>query len=113
MIDQTHRKAEETLDFKMTRPKETMTFKPLISVEGSWMTGLTDLEVYNSTLNITEENNEFNFYNFPDDKSGGVSYIKVTDEIEKDLDFEDITAAELQDGTIAPKYVEEYKEQVS
>ena len=113
LIDQTHRKAEETVEFKMTRPKETMTFKPPISIEGSWMIGLTDLEVYNSIFNITEENNKFKLYKFPDEKSGGVSYIKVRDEIEKDLDIEDITAADLQDQIIAPMITEEYKEQVS
>ena len=45
LIDQTHRKAEDTLEFKMTKPKETFHFKPPISIEGSWMIGLTDLEV--------------------------------------------------------------------
>ena len=52
LYDQTHRKAEETLEFKMTRPKESFHFKPPISIEGSWMVGLTDLEVYNSIFNI-------------------------------------------------------------
>ena len=113
MIDQTHRKAEETLEFKMARPEETMTFKPPISIEGSWMIGLTDLEVYNSIFNITEENNKFKLYKLPDEKTGGVSYIKVGDEIEKDLDIEDITAADLQDEIIAPFIIEEHKEQVS
>ena len=113
LIDQTHRKAEETLEFKMIRPKETLTFKPPISIEGSWMIGLTDLEVSNSIFNITEENNKFEVYKFPDAKSGGVSYIKIRDEIEKDLDIEDIRAADLQDEIIAPIIIEEYKEQVS
>ena len=30
LIDQTQRKAEETLEFKMTKPKETFHFKPPI-----------------------------------------------------------------------------------
>ena len=77
------------------------------------MTGLTDLEVYNSIFNITEEINKFELYKFPDEKAGGISYTKVRDEIEKDLDFEDITAADLQDGIIGPIIVEEYKEQVT
>ena len=77
------------------------------------MIGLTDLEVYNSIFNITEENNKFTLYKFPDEKSGGVSYIKVRDEIEKDLDFEEITAADLQDEIIAPILIEEYKKQVT
>ena len=68
LIYQTQRKAEETLEFKMTRPKETFHFKPPISIEGSWMIGLTDLEVYNSIFNITEENNKLQLYKFPDEK---------------------------------------------
>ena len=45
LTEQSHRKAEETLEFKKTKPKETFHFKPQISIEGSWMIGLTDLEV--------------------------------------------------------------------
>ena len=50
LIEQTHRKAEETLEFKMIKPRETFRFNPPISIEGSWMIGLTDLEVCNSFL---------------------------------------------------------------
>ena len=77
------------------------------------MLGLTDLEVYNSIFNITEENNKFELYKFPDDKIGGVLYEKVKGEIEKDLGIEDITAEDLQDDIIAPIIIEEYKEQVT
>ena len=113
LIEQTHRKAEETLEFKMIKPRETFHFKPPIQINGDWMIGLTDLEVYNSILNITEENNKFELYKFPDEKSGGVTYEKVKNEIEKDLDIEDITAEDLQDEIIAPIIIEEYKKQVT
>ena len=113
LIEQTHRKAEETLEFKMTKPKETFHFKPPIQIQGDWMIGLTDLEVYNSIYNITEENNKFKLYKFPDDKIGGVTYEKVKGEIKKDLDIEDITAEDLQDDIIGPIIIEEYKKQVS
>ena len=112
LIEQTHRKPEETLEFKMVKPKETFHFKPPIQIKGDWMIGLTDLEVYNSIFNITEENNNFKLYKFPDEKAGGVTYKKVRDEIEKDLDIEDITAADLQDDIIGPIIIEEYREQV-
>ena len=59
LIDQTHRKAEETLEFKLTKSRETFHFNPPIPIEGSWMLGLTSLEVYNSLFNIKEENNKF------------------------------------------------------
>ena len=113
LIEQTHTKPQETLEFKMTKPREIFHFKPPIQIKGDWMIGLTDLEVYNSIFNITEENNKFELYKFPDEKAGGVTYEKVRDEIEKDLDIEDITAAYLQDDIIGPIIVEEYKEQVT
>ena len=81
LIQKTHRKAEETLEFKMIKPRETFHSKPPIQVKGDWMIGLTNLEVYNSSFNITEEKNKFELYKFPDEKSGGVTYEKVRDEI--------------------------------
>ena len=113
LIEQTHRKAEETLEFKMIKPRETFHFKPPIQVKGDWMIGLTNLEVYNSIFNITEENNKFDLYKVPDEKAGGISYIRDRDEVEKDLDFEVITAADLQDDIIGPNIIEENKEQVT
>ena len=113
LIEQTHRKAEETLEFKMNKSRETFHFKPPIQIKGDWMIGLTDLEVYNSIFNITEENNKFELYKFPDEKAGGVTFEKVRDEIERDLDISDITAADLLDDTIAPIIIEEYKKQVT
>ena len=77
------------------------------------MVGLTDLEVYNSIFNKTEENNKFEFYNFPEDKISGISYIKVRDEIERDLDISDITDTDLQDDLMGPIIIEEYKKQVT
>ena len=113
LIEQTHRKPEETLEFKMNKSRESFHFKPPIQVKGDWMIGLTDREVYNSIFNITEENNKFKLYKFPDEKAGGVTYEKVRDEIEKDLGIKDLTATDLEDDIIAPIIIEEYKEQVT
>ena len=77
------------------------------------MIGLTDLEVYNSIFNITEKNNKFELYKFPDENAGGISYEKVRDEIERDLEISDITATDIQEDIIAPIIIEEYKEQVT
>ena len=55
-------KAEETLEFKFTKPRESFSFNPTISIEGSWMIGLTILEIYNSIFIITEEINKFEHY---------------------------------------------------
>ena len=70
LIEQTHRKAEETLEFKMIKPRETFHFKPPIQVKGDWMIGLTNLEVYYSIFNITEENNKFEIYRDTSNKFG-------------------------------------------
>ena len=86
LIEHTHRKSEETLEFKMNKSRESFHIKPPIQVKGDWIIGLVDLEVYNSIFNITEENNKFELYKFPGEK--------VRDEIEKGLDIEDITAAD-------------------
>ena len=58
LIEQTHRKAEETLEFKIIKPRETFYFNSPTQTNGDWMLRLTDLEVYNSIFNITEENNK-------------------------------------------------------
>ena len=44
LIKQTHRKAEETLEHKITNSKETFHFQKPIQIEGSWMIGLKSLE---------------------------------------------------------------------
>ena len=85
------------MEFKRLKPRETFHFNHPILFEGSWMLGLTDPEVQISVFNITEENKKFKLHNFPDSKSGGVSYEKVRDEIEKDLKITDFTATDLQD----------------
>ena len=33
VIEQTHRKAEQTLEFKLTKPRETFHFNPLFSIQ--------------------------------------------------------------------------------
>ena len=113
LIKQTHRKPEETLEFKMTKPRETFHFNPPIQVKEDWMLGLTDLEVYNSNFKITEENNKIKLYKFPVEKGGGVSYEKFRDEIERDLVISDITATDLQDEILNSFINKEYREQVT
>ena len=45
LIEQTHRKPDEALEFKMTKPIETFHFKPPVQVKGDWMLGIVNLEV--------------------------------------------------------------------
>ena len=43
---QTHTKPQETLETKHIKSRKTVSFQPSISLEESWMMGLTRLEVY-------------------------------------------------------------------
>ena len=64
LIKRFHTKPQETLEFIMTIQRETFHFNPPIEVREDWVIGLTDLEVYKSIFNITEENINSNFTNF-------------------------------------------------
>ena len=105
LIDQTHRKPEKTLEFKMTIPKRTFHFKPPISIEGEWMIGLTDLEVYNSIFNITESNNKFELYRDTFNKFG---FLELKDELEEILNISNITKEHLDDEIIGPRIIDEF-----
>ena len=105
LIEQTHRKPEETLEFKMTKSREIFHFTPPISIEGEWMIGLTDLEVYNSIFNITEENNKFELYRDTSDKFG---FLELKDELEEILNISHITSEHLDDEVLGPHIIDEF-----
>ena len=105
LIEQTHRKPEETLEFKMAKTRETFHFNPPIQVKGDWMIGLVDLEVYNSIFNITEENNKFELYRDTSDKFG---FLELKDEIEEILDISHITNEHLDDEILGPQIIDEF-----
>ena len=67
----------------LANKEECFNLFSLISIEESWMLGLTSLEVYNFIFDITQENNKLELYIFPDSKIGGISYEAVRDDIEK------------------------------
>ena len=62
LTKQTHRKLEETMEFKLTKSRETFHFNPSIEVKEDWMIGLISLEVYHSVFNITEKITNFEIY---------------------------------------------------
>ena len=105
LIEQTHRKAEETLVFKMTKPRETFHFNPPIQIKGDWMIGLTSLEVYIFIFNKTEGNNKFEFYR---DSSNKFGFLELKDELEDILDISDISQDHLQDEIIGPRNIDEF-----
>ena len=103
LVQQTHRKLEETLEFKMLKSRETFHFNPPIHTKGDWMLGLIDLEVYNSVFNITKENNKFELYA---DTFDEFSFLELKDEVEEILNIPEITNDHLENETLAPRIAE-------
>ena len=61
LIKQTHTKPEGTLEFKLTKPRETFYFNLPIQIKGDWMIGLLGLEDYSSFFNINTTKINSNF----------------------------------------------------
>ena len=105
LVEQTHRKPEETLEFKMLKSKEIFHFNPPIQTKGNWMLGLIDLEVYNSIFKITKENNKFELYT---DTFDEFSFAELKDEVGEILNISEITDDHLEDEILAPRIAETY-----
>ena len=105
LVEQTHRKPEEALEFKMLKSKEIFHFNAPIQTKGDCMLGLIDLEVYNSIFNITKENNKFELYT---DTFDEFSFAELRDEVEEILNIPEITDDHLEDETLAPHIAETY-----
>ena len=58
IVENTHSKLQETLEFKMTKQKESVSFDVSLLLPEKWMMGVTSLEVYNTVYNITEKINK-------------------------------------------------------
>ena len=56
IVENTHSKPQETLEFKMNKQKESFSFDVPLELPEQWMMGVTSLEVYNTVYNITEKN---------------------------------------------------------
>ena len=62
LIQQTHRKIEETLEFKLSKSRETFHINQTIQIKEDWILAITSSEVYTSIFIKTEENNKFEPY---------------------------------------------------
>ena len=105
LVQQTHRKPEETLEFKITKPRESFHFNPQTQTKGDLMLDLIDLEVYNTIFNITKENIKFELYVETFDK---VSFTELEDEVGEILGIPKVTDDHLEDETIAPHIINTY-----
>ena len=61
---QTHAKPQGSLEIKLTKPIETLSYKLSINVclDSKWMVGLTRFGVYNSVFNVTEKKKKFELF---------------------------------------------------
>ena len=62
IVENTHSKPQETLEFKMNKQKESFSFDLPLELPEQWMMGVTSLEVYNTLYNITEKNNKHKLF---------------------------------------------------
>ena len=62
IVENTHSKPQETLEFKMNKQKESFSFDIPLELPEQWMMGVTSLEVQNTVYNITEKNNEIQLF---------------------------------------------------
>ena len=62
IVENTHSKPQETLEFKMSKQKESFSFDIPLDLPEQWMMGVTSLEVYNTIYNITEKNNKIKLF---------------------------------------------------
>ena len=86
IVENTHSKPQETLEFKMTKQKEPFSFDVPLILEEKWMMGVTSLEVYNTVYNITEKNNKLQIL----------------------LKYEQLDALEFDTGVVPKKLYETY-----
>ena len=59
IVENTHSKPQATLEFELTKQKESFSFDVPLDLPEQWMMGVTSLQVYNTVYNITEKNNKF------------------------------------------------------
>ena len=105
-FEQTHRKPEETLDFKLTKSRKTFHFSSPMSVESSWTIELTSLEINISIYNINHETNKIEIYT---DTVDEFSFGELKGELEEIVNTSIIPHEQLQDHIIGPRIIKAQK----
>ena len=107
LIEPTHRKAEGTLKFRVTKSRKKFHFIPPIQIERDWMIGLTSLEVYNSIFNITEQNNKFKLYT--GHLESVFSYTEMKKKVAEVLGLSDLYPTDLEHEKDGPNFIKIYR----
>ena len=58
IVENTQSKPQKTLEYKMTKQKESFSFDVPLELPEQWMMGVPSLEVYNTIYNISERTKE-------------------------------------------------------
>ena len=103
-IKHTHTEPQETVEFKLTQPREKLSLEPPTSIERCWMLGSTRLELYISILIITGEKCELYTNNFDE-----FSFAELRDELKEFLGFSDLTPTHLQHDRVGPRIIKAYE----
>ena len=95
LIEQTKTKPQETLEFKMIRPKQTFSFNTPINLveEDKWLLTVSLFDCTNSVFNITDGNNSFSI-NIPG-RWESKSAEKTIDDLNKFLELRSENGIEL------------------
>ena len=101
LIEQTHTRAGETLEFKLIKPREIFSFRTPsnLGLDSKWMIVLTTLEVYLSVFITTKDSNNFEFYT---DSFDEFSFADIKEEFKETLGLSDITPTHLQHDLVGP-----------
>ena len=107
LIKQTQRKAEETLDLKLTKTKETVPFEtPNVNqrILDSWVNEFRSMQFF--FKNITEENYNIELYTDNFEES---SFQQLKDELQEIVNLIDTTPEDLKDDILGPRVIQAYK----
>ena len=107
LIERTHKKAEKTLEFKLTNSRETIHFNPPVEAREDWMIGITDLQEHNSIFDITKEKNEFELYRGPlyDEHP----YTTLKEKVAEVLGLSDTSPEDLEQKILGPDIIINYR----
>ena len=106
LLEQTLRKAEEILEIKIAKPRETFHFNPPIQIEGSWMIELTSLEVYIFIFSINTTFIKIELYA---DNFDEIPFEEIKVELEEIPNISDTTPYHLQHEKIGLCIIGSYK----
>ena len=108
---QTHKKSQETQEFKLTQLRDTFSIKPSVylGLDTKWIIVFTNSEIHSCSSNITEEKGQLEQYTGKIDE---FEFTELKDELEDNLGFSEISAQQLQNKMIGPRILKVYQKKL-